>query len=156
MRSHHENAPVKWTSPLIKVLRSGPVAGPVQGPGSGFWPGHRVWPGRPGQFLKKKNQNDVVLVKKTKKKVNGFVTGSCRVNRVDPPGQPGYTGFFLPSFFHQPGPVTPGFSFPRFFINPARFRPRGGRVPGRPAGPSRVSKLCLWWRGERRAGREAK
>jgi len=38
--------------------------------------------------------------------------------------------------------VTPGFSFPLFFINPARFRPRVGQVPGRPAGPGRVSKLC--------------
>jgi len=103
-----------------KVLRPGPV----QGSGSGFWPGHRVWPGRPGQFFKKKNQNDVVLVKK-KTKANGFVTGSCQVSRV--------TG--------STRRVTPGFSFPRFFVNPARFRPRVGRVPGRPAGPGRVSKL---------------
>jgi hypothetical protein len=30
-------------------------------------------------------------------------------HRVDPPGQPGHTGFFLPPFFHQPGPVpAPG------------------------------------------------
>jgi hypothetical protein len=37
--------------------------------------------------------------------------------------------------------VTPGFSFPCFFVNPARFRSRIGRVPDRPAGPDRVSKL---------------
>jgi hypothetical protein len=30
-------------------------------------------------------------------------------HRVDPLGQPGHTGFFLPLFFHQPGPVpAPG------------------------------------------------
>jgi hypothetical protein len=55
------------------------------------------------------NQNDVVLVikkRKTKTKVNGFATGSCRVN---PPGQLGHTGFFLPLFFLQPGPIpAPG------------------------------------------------
>ena len=73
------------------------MAGPVQSSGSGFWPGLRVWPGRPGQFFIKKNQNDVVLVKKKQKS-----TGLS-------PGQPGHTGFFLPLFFRQPGPVpVPG------------------------------------------------
>jgi len=101
-----------WVS--CKVLRPGLVAGPVQGSGFGFWLGHRVWLGRPDQFFKK-NQNDVVLVKKNKKKtkINGFVTGPW-------PGQPGHTEFFLPLFFHQLGPVP---------------------APGRPAGPGRVSKL---------------
>jgi hypothetical protein len=109
----------------IKVLRPGPVAGQVQGSGSGFWLGHRVWPGRPGQFLKKKKLKRRRFSKKKQKKtkVNGFVTGSCRV-----------TG--------STRRVTPGFSFPCFFVNPARFRPRVGRVPGRPVGPGRVSKLC--------------
>jgi hypothetical protein len=27
-------------------------------------------------------------------------------HRVNPPGQPGYTRFFLPLFFLQPGPVS--------------------------------------------------
>ena len=64
------------------------------------------------------NQNDVVLEKKNKKtKVNGFTTGSWS-------GLAGST--------HR---VTPGFSFSRFFFNPARFQPRVGQVPGRPAGP---------------------
>jgi hypothetical protein len=45
----------------------------------------------------KKNQNDVVLVKKIKKSTscNQVLLG----RRVNPPG---YTGFFLPSFFLQP------------------------------------------------------
>jgi hypothetical protein len=56
--------------------------------------------GRPGQFyFFLKNQNDIVLVKKIK--VNGFLTGSCRFNRV-----------------------TPGFKFSYFFLNPAWFQPR--------------------------------
>jgi hypothetical protein len=103
-----------------KVLRPGPV----QGSGSGFWPDHQVWP---GQFFKKKSKRRRFSKKKKKQKktkVNGFVTGSCRV-----------TG--------STRRVTPGFFFPRFFVNPALFRPRVGRVPGRPAGSGRVSKLCL-------------
>ena len=36
--------------------------------------------------------------------------------------------------------VTPGHGLCYFFINSARFQPRVGRVPGRPAGPGRVSK----------------
>jgi hypothetical protein len=65
-----------------KVLRPGPV----QGSGSGFWPGLRVWPGRPGQFFKKKNQNDVVLVKKNKSQrvCHRVLTGSAGSHRVFP------------------------------------------------------------------------
>jgi hypothetical protein len=97
----------------------------------GSRPGFRVLAGSPGltgstrSILLKKNQNDVVLVKKKTQKSTGLSLGLDRVL----PGQPGRR-------------VTPGFSFPRFFINPARFRPRVGRVPGRPAGPDRISKLC--------------
>jgi hypothetical protein len=65
-------------------------------------------PGRRGQsiFLKK-NQNDVVLVKKKKSQqvATEFLTGFCRVN---------------PS----------GHDFSYFFINPARFQPRIGQVSG--------------------------
>ena len=43
--------------------------GPVQGLDSGFWPG------RPGQFFFKKNQNDIVLVKKSQRVATGFLTG---------------------------------------------------------------------------------
>jgi len=35
----------------------------------------------------------------------GLSLGLDRVSRVDPAGQPDHTGFFLPPFFHQPGPV---------------------------------------------------
>jgi hypothetical protein len=62
---------------------------------------------RPGSILLKKNQNDVVLVKKkTKKKqkstgLSPGLAGSA--------GSPGHIGFFLPPFFHQPGSVpAPG------------------------------------------------
>ena len=55
---------------------------------------------------------------KSQRVCNRVLTGSCRVN---PPGQPGHTRFFLPLFFLQPGPIP---------------------APGRPAGPGRVSKLC--------------
>jgi hypothetical protein len=74
-------------------------------------------PGRLGQFVFKKNQNDVVLLKKQKS--TGLQPDLERVSRV-----------------------TPGFSFSRFFFNPAQFQPRVGRVPGRPAGLGQVSKLC--------------
>jgi hypothetical protein len=64
--------------------------------------------GSVGSILKKKNQNDVVLVKEKTKK-----NKSQRVCYRVLPGQPGHTGFFLPLFFHQPGPVPapgrPGF-----------------------------------------------
>ena len=82
--------------------------------------GFRVLAGSPGltgsagSILKKKNQNDVVLVQKKQKKQKstGLSPGLDRVL----PGQPG----------HRVDP--PGFSFPRFFVNPARFRPRVGRA----------------------------
>jgi len=85
--------------------------GPVQGPG------HRV--ARVNSFFL--NQNDVVLVKKQNKSqrvATGFLTRSTGLS-----GQP--TGFFLPLFFLQ------------LSLIPAP----GDRVPGRPAGLSRVSKL---------------
>jgi hypothetical protein len=78
-------------------------------------PGFRVLAGSPGLtgsagsilFLKK-NQNDVVLVKKKNKKKQKSTGLSPGLDRVLP-GQPGHTGFFLPPFFHQPGPVpAPG------------------------------------------------
>jgi hypothetical protein len=78
----------------VKVFKPGSVAGPVQGPGFGFWPG------RPGQFLfLKKIQNGIVLVKK---KFNGLQPGFW-------PGFAGSTGSWLMLFFHQHGPVlAPG------------------------------------------------
>jgi len=95
--------------------------GPVQGPCSGFWPGH--WVARVNCFFS--NQNDVVLVKKTKG--NGLQSGFW-------PGQPARsTGSHLVfsfSIFSSPGPV----------LAPGRPGPR------RLAGPGRVSKLCfIWW-----------
>jgi hypothetical protein len=68
--------------------------------------------GSPWSILFFFNQNDVVLVKK-KTKANGLQSG-------------------LAGSTHR---VTPGFSFPYFFLNPAWFQPRIGRVPGRLAGP---------------------
>jgi hypothetical protein len=70
--------------------------------------------GRPGQlFFLKKNQNDIVLVKnKTQRVATEFLTGLAR--------SPGHTGFFLPIFFLQPGPVP---------------------APGRPVRLNRVLKL---------------
>jgi hypothetical protein len=56
--------------------------GPVQGPGSGFWPGHRVLAGSAGSIpILKKIQNGVVLVKKKKSQrvATRFLTGFCRV-----------------------------------------------------------------------------
>jgi hypothetical protein len=71
----------------------------------------------------KKIQNGVVLVKKQKS------TGCNRVfDRVLPGRRVGW--------------VTPGHDLSYFFINPARFQLRVGRVLGRPAGPNRISKLC--------------
>jgi hypothetical protein len=37
--------------------------------------------------------------------------------------------------------LQPGFFFPCFFFNPARFQPRVGRVPGQPAVSGRILKL---------------
>jgi len=42
LKLNHVRVVLTWFS---KVLRPGPV----QGSGSGFWPGYRVWPGRPGR-----------------------------------------------------------------------------------------------------------
>ena len=89
--------------------------------------GFRVLAGSPGltgsagSILKKKNQNDVVLVKK-KQKSTGLSPRLDRVSRVN-----GSTRR-----------VTPSFSFFLFFVNPARFRSRVDP-------PGRVSKL---WSGD--------
>jgi hypothetical protein len=98
--------------------------GPVQGPGSGFWPGHRV---DRVNFYFKKIQNDIVLVKKktSQRVATGFLTGFCRV-----------TGSAC-----RVGRVTPGHDFSNFFINPVRFQLRIGRVPGWPARPDWILKL---------------
>jgi hypothetical protein len=110
------------------VLRTGPV----QDPGSRFWPGHWVLtesPDRPGQFFFS-NQNYVVLVKKQKKiKVNGFVTGSWS----------GFTGST-----RRVSQVTPDFFFPCFFFNPARFQPWIDRVLDQPA--KRIRFQNYTWR----------
>ena len=78
------------------------MAGPVQGLDSRFWLSHRIV--RVNSFFL--NQNDVVLVKKKKTKVNGLQSGQsgCRVN---PYGQPGHTGFFIPLFFFNPAQFQP-------------------------------------------------
>jgi hypothetical protein len=94
---YYKKKNMRW----IIVLRPGPVADLVQGPGSGFWQGHRV--GRVSFFFKSKQRYS--SKKKSQRVCNRVLTGS-----------PGHTGFFL-----QPGPVP---------------------IPGRPAGPDRVSKLC--------------
>jgi hypothetical protein len=75
----------------------------------------------------KKIQNGIVLVKKKKQKSTSCNWVFDRVlpgHRVNPSGQPGH-------------------GLCNFFINPARFQPRVDRVPGRPAGPGRVSKHCI-------------
>ena len=77
-------------------------------------------------FFKKKSKRR----RFRKKKSMGLQPG---LNQVLP-GQPGCR-------VNPPG--QPGFSFPRFFFNPAQFQPRVSRVPGRPAGPGRVSKLWI-------------
>ena len=79
-------------------------------------PGFRVLTGslgRPGQifFI---NQNNIVLVKKTKTKVNGL--------------QP---SFWL-GLAGSTRRTAPGFFFSYFFINPARFQPRISRVSSQP------------------------
>ena len=113
--------------PRIIVLRPGSVVGPVQGPGSGSWPG------RSGQFFFWKNQNDAVLVNNKKNK-SQRVWG--RVSRV--PGRPaGSTGSGRVNF--QSG----------FGLHPDRSHARVGRVPGRPAGPVRILKLCPEYRAEK-------
>jgi len=91
--------------------------GPVQGPRSGFRPGHRV------NLYFKKNSKRRRFSKKTKTKVNGL--------------QPGFAGST-----RRVGRVTSGHGLSYFLINPARFQPRVGPVPGQPVRPGRVSKLC--------------
>jgi hypothetical protein len=91
--------------------------GPVQGPGLGFWPGHQV--ARVNSFFFKSKQCRFSKKQnKSQRVATGFLTRS-----TGSPGQP--TGFFLPLFFLQPSLI----------LAP------GGRVPGRPAGLDRVSKL---------------
>jgi hypothetical protein len=68
----------------------------------------------------KKIQNDIVLVKK-KNKSQLVATGFYWVNPLSQPGH----------------------GLCNFFINPAQFHPRVGRVPDRPVGPGRVSKHWL-------------
>ena len=82
--------------------------GPVQGPCSGFWPGH--WVARVNYFFS--NQNDVVLVKK-KQKATGCNRVFDRVNRVTP-------GFsFSHFFFTWPG-SSPGSAGPRATLRSGR------------------------------------
>jgi hypothetical protein len=69
----------------------------------------------------KKNQNDVVLVKKQKQKSTG-----C--NWIFDQVLPGQMGRW----------VTPDFNFLYFFLNLVQFQPR---IPDQPAGPSWISKL---------------
>jgi hypothetical protein len=90
------------------VFKPGFVVGPVQGPGSRFWPGHRVgWV----NLYFKKIQNYVVLIKK--KKSQWVAIEFCQVN---PSGRPDHTGSWFFLFFHQFGlvpvagrPTRPGF-----------------------------------------------
>ena len=93
--------------------------GLVQDSGSGFWLGH--WVVRVNSL--KKNQNDVVLVKKSQRVATGFLTRFCRVKRIV-----GSTR--LVSW------VTLGFFFPCFFFNPVQLQPQIGRLPDRHAEPS--------------------
>jgi len=76
--------------------------GPVKGPGSGFWPGHRVGWINP-YFLKNSKQRHFSKKKnKSQRVATEFLTGFCRVN---PSGRLGHTGSWLFLFFLQPGPV---------------------------------------------------
>jgi len=85
----------------IIVLRPSSVAGPVQGPGSGFWAGHQV--GRVNSFFYKKIKTASFSKKNKSQRV---CNRSCWVN---PLGHPGHAGFFLLPFFLQPAPVpAPG------------------------------------------------
>jgi hypothetical protein len=68
------------------------VAGPVQGPGSEFWPGHRVARVHSDFFFKSKRC--CFSKKKNQRVATGFLTGS-----------PGHPGFWLFLFFLKPSPV---------------------------------------------------
>jgi hypothetical protein len=75
--------------------------GPVQGLGSGFWPGYRS---PKSIFL---NQNDVVLVKKKQKSIDcnrvfDRILPGQPGRQVNPSSQPGYTEFFIFLFFFNP------------------------------------------------------
>ena len=88
---------IEWMTVIATiVLRHGLV----QGSGSWFWPDQFFFKSKRRRFSKKNKKNKSQLI------CNRVLTGSCRVN---PPGQPGHIGFFLPSFFLQLGPVpVPG------------------------------------------------
>jgi len=73
---------------------------PVQGPGSRFWPGHRV--GRVSSFFKKSKWRRFSKKNKNQWVCNQILSGQPS-RQVNPPG---HTGFFLPLFFLQPGPVS--------------------------------------------------
>jgi len=75
--------------------------GPVQGPGPGFWSGHRV----NSLFLKLKQHRF------SKKKKNGSQLSFW----------PGHAEFFLLLFFLQPGPARVGPSFKTMIITPYIF-----------------------------------
>ena len=81
------------------VFRPGPVAGPVQKSDFRFWPRHLVVRVK---FFLKKNQNDIVLVKKNNSQ--RVATGSTR--RVSQANPQDHTGFFLSLFFFQLSPVS--------------------------------------------------
>ena len=107
----HHRIKIYFVNCNIIIFKPSLVAGSVQDPGSGFWPG------RPDQSLiLKKIQNGVVLVKK-KTKVNGL--------------QPGFDG----------STESPGPDFFYFFISPAWFQSRVGRISGWPAEPG-VKTRC--------------
>jgi hypothetical protein len=77
--------------------------------------GFRILTGSSGSRVNlKKNQNNVVLIKKTKQKSTGY-------NRILP-GSPSHIGFFLSLFFLQPSLVL---------------------VPGRLTGPSQFQNYDL-------------
>jgi len=95
------------------VLRPGPMAGPVRGPGFGFWRDHRV--GRVNSLFLKKSKRRHFSKKKKQKSTgcNRFLTRFCRVSRVNLPGHPSHTESWLFLFFFQPDPVpVPGRSGP--------------------------------------------
>ena len=86
---------------IVIVFKPGLVAGPVQGLGSGFWPGHQV--ARVNSFFKKKSKWRHFSKKKMSISYNQVFD---RVLSGQPARQPGHTGFFLSLFFLQPGLVS--------------------------------------------------